>query len=338
MDLIKKLKHTVQKISRYWNNRTFRKEVLSEKKKLYLLDTGKKSSWRLSFFTFFSGKKRFHYFSTVFSVFERNKDRFRLPFLLMGLFLCISSIYILFFSPYFRISPSRVIIERLDTITDINIAYKSIEDIYGASIFLVNTDDIREKLVSLQKNIKQTQISRLFPNGLKVIIESYKPQFFVRLGKNEKTYIITSNGILIYQKMNDATLFDLELVDQQLSEAGFIDYKEGIKEKIMRVILASRDLFKKIFPVINIAKFTYFQSEREIHIALESGTNILLRAENDIEQQLLSLKVYNDTYKDIINSGNISYIDMRVPGKVFTCQDKELCKKNLSRIYGINYK
>jgi len=211
------------------------------------------------------------------------------------------SSYILFFSPYFRISPSKVIIERLDSVTDINIAYRSIEDIYNASIFSIETHDILEKLTSLQKNIKHAEISRLFPNGLKIIIESYKPQFFVRFPTSEKSYILTENGILVYQKTNETNLYSLDLVDPSFTEMSFIDYKEGVNNEFMPFILRSRDFFKSTFANINIAKFTYFKSEREIHLALESGLTILMRTADDIEDQILSLKIYNDKNKDLIN-------------------------------------
>ena len=258
--------------------------------------------------------------------------------MIIGSFLLVSSSYILFFSPYFRISPSKVVIERLDTVSDINIAYKSIEEVYGTSIFSVEDSTVFQKLTALQKNIKTAKVSKLFPNGLKIIIESYSPEFFVRFPDSEKTYIITENGILVYQKANDANLYFLDLVDLSFTEMHFIDYKEGVPEEFMPFVLASREIFKTTFSTSNIAKFTYFKAEREIHIALESGLVVLLRSENDIDKQILSLKIYNDKNKDFINTGDIQYIDMRVPGKIFVCKEKNLCKGNLKRIYGVYYK
>ena len=338
MDFMRQVRYNIQKITRYWKNRKFRKETALQKKKRYLFDAKSTSTTNPSLFTIFREKKRFYYLNILSNIIDRNKNRFQLSFLLIGAFLLVSSTYILFFSPYFRISPSMVIIERLDSITDINIAYKSIEDIYSSSIFWVDTLSLRTKLTSLQKNIKQVSISRLFPNGLKIIIESYKPQFFVRFPLSEKTYILTSNGILVYQKANDTNLYSLDLVDPSFTEMTFIDYKEGVSELFMLPILHARDFFKTTFPSVNIAKFTYFKSEREIHIALESGLIVLLRAENDIDNQILSLKIYNEKNKDFINSGDMQYIDMRVSGKIFICKDKNLCKNNLKRIYGEYYK
>jgi len=338
MGLTRQIKNSIQGIARYWKNRKFRKETAFEKKQRYLFDAEKSSRWTVPFFTFFKEKKRFYYFNTVINILEQNKDRFRLSFIFIGTFLIVASSYILFFSPYFRVSPSKVIIERLDSITDVNIAYKSIEDIYNISIFSIETDEVINKLKTLQKNIKHVKISRLFPNGLKIIIESYKPQFFVRFPSLEKSYIITSNGILIYQKINDAGLYFLDLVDPSFTEMSFIDYKEGVAENFMSFILRSRDFLKTTFPTVNIAKFAYFKAEREIHITLESGLIVLLRTANDIDDQILSLRVYNDKNKDFINSWNVRYIDMRIPGKIFVCKDTVLCNGNLKRIYGEYYK
>jgi len=113
---------------------------------------------------------------------------------------------------------------------------------------------------------------------------------------------VTSNGILVYQKTNDANLYFLDLVDPSFTEMSFIDYKEGVSEEFMPFILKARDLFKTTFPTVNIAKFAYFKSEREVHIALESGLIVLLRSADDIENQVLSLKVYSDKNKDFFNT------------------------------------
>lgn len=338
MDFMRRLRNSIQIIIRYWKNRKFRKELVLERKKRYLFDVKKSSEWHPSLFTFFREKKRFYYFNIIVNIIDKNKNRFQFSFILIGTFLITSSIYILFFSPYFRISPSKVIIERLDSITDINIAYKSIEDIYGMSIFSVETSEVLNKLTGLQKNIKHIEISKLFPNGLKIIVESYEPQFFIRFPHSEKSYILTSNGILIYQKVNDAELYSLDLIDPSFTEMNFIDYKEGVSEEMMPFMLQARNVFKKTFPTINITKFAYFKSEQEIHIILESGLIIILRTAQDINDQILSLKVYNEKNKDFINSWDMQYIDMRIPGKIFTCKDKVLCKNNLKRIYGEYYK
>lgn len=313
MTFARQIRNYIQHIIRYWKNRKFRKATALEKKKRYLFNAKKSTNGDIPLFTIFREKKRFYYFNTLINVLEQNKNRFRISFLFIGIFLIIASTYILFFSPYFRVSPSKVIIERLDSITDINIAYKSIEDIYNTSLFSIEKNMVSRELTSLQKNIKHVEILKLFPNGLKIIIESYKPQFFVRFPNSEKTYIITSNGILVYQKVNDTNLPFLDLIDPSFIEMSFIDYKAGVSEIFMPSILRARDFFKATFPTINISKFSYFKSEHELHIALESGLVVLLRTANDIDSQIFSLKIYNDKNNDFINSGDVQYVDMRIP-------------------------
>jgi len=335
MTFIANIKKLPQSIRKYWKNRTFRRDLREEKRKKYLIEPTKGSTEPL--FSFFAKKKRFYYFNIVLGAFEKNKDRFRLSFFLIGSFILLLSTYILFFSPYFRISPSKVIIERLDTITDINIAYKAIEDVYGASIFSIDENDIRTKLIDLQKNIKQVEISRLFPNGLKIITESYKPEFTTQFPNNDKSYVLTSNGILIFQKEAPQKLYALDIIDPTLSESSFLDYKEGVHADVMLKIIQVREFFLKAFSNVGISKFSYFRAERELHISIESGAKIILRLGDDIEKQLATLRFYTDLNKDVLNSGDITYIDIREIGKIFVCKEKAACMKNLIRIYGPYY-
>ncbi|MDD2487068.1 MAG: hypothetical protein PHS92_01765 [Candidatus Gracilibacteria bacterium] len=333
MDLIRKIKNTVFNFQKFLKNKKFREEVKNEKSKKYLFA---KNNSKVSFFDFYKNKKRG--FSQIFKTVGDKGKKFRVHFILTGSTLIMLSLYIIFISPYFRISPSKVIIERLDTITDINIAYKGVESVYSSSIFLIDKEIVRKNMTAMQKNLKNIEISRLFPNGLKIILESYMPQFYTRFSGIDKGYIVTSNGVLIYEKNIDKKLYNLEIIDQNLIESGFFDYKEGVNEIDMKKIILLRDLFKNTFSNKNISKFVYFKLENEIHISLESGTNLIFELNNDLYKQMALLKFYNDTNKDILNSGEVFYIDIRITGKVFSCKDKNLCRKNLIRVYGDYYK
>jgi hypothetical protein len=52
--------------------------------------------------------------------------------------------YILIASPYFQISPNRMIIERDDMYSDVNIAYKAVEPLYTHSLWTVDKTEIRD--------------------------------------------------------------------------------------------------------------------------------------------------------------------------------------------------
>lgn len=333
MDLIKKINLYKYRIQKYFKNRKFYQEVKKEKEKKYLFH--KPEVTRGQFFDFYKNQKKF---SGYISIMSENVKVYKYLIAWVWAFLIWICVYIIIISPYFRISPSKMIIERTDTITDINIAYKAIENTYWQSIFLVNEQKIKKDLLNYQKNIKNVSVSRLFPNWLKIILESYRPQFFTQFAWIDKKYIVTSNWVLIYENNIDKILYNLEIVDANLIEAWFFDYKEWVPEDAMKQIIFTRDLFKQIFVWRNISKFIYFKLENELHISLETWTKIIIELWDNIQNELAMVKFYNDNNWDILSSGNIIYIDARIPNKIYVCSEKNTCNKNLSRIYPSYYK
>lgn len=94
--------------------------------------------------TFFRKKKReiSHFAKTFANSFEFYRNHLKESPALgyLGAFLIFLTIYIVVFSPYFKISPNNVLIEADSPGIDVNIAYRTLEDIYGKSIFLVNEE------------------------------------------------------------------------------------------------------------------------------------------------------------------------------------------------------
>lgn len=333
MDLIRKIRLTKYRIQKYFQNKKFRKKLKIEKSKKYLFKS--KPLEKMSIFSVYKWKKKFSQFVNI----TTNKIKtYKYSFYWVWLLLIFLVWYVIIISPYFRISYSKIIIERLDSITDINIAYKSVEKINWQPIFLLDKNELKSSIQNYQKNIKNISITRLYPNWLKIILDSYKPEFFTQFAWIEKKYIITSNWVLIYENNIDNMLYNLEIVDNYLIEVWFFDYKEWVKEESMKKIIYTRDLFKDAFINKNIAKFVYFKLENELHINLETWTKIILELNMDINKQLSMLKYYNDKNNDILSSWDITYIDIRNLWKIYICKEKILCYSNLVRIYPSFYK
>lgn len=210
--------------------------------------------------------------------------------------------YIFFFSPYFQISPSKVIIERRDTFSDVTIAYKALEEIYGENIFQINSRVVAEYITKLEKNIQSVNVRRLFPNGLLIQIASYPPVFNVSFGDTLKNYVITSNGVLLHVKSRLENLPLLDIHDALLIERGLFDFREGIRSDFMKNIQDFVSMFSKFFPNQKIAKYAFFRTEREIHVALESGTVLIFSLIDSVNDQLSLVRFYNDSNKDILAS------------------------------------
>ena len=47
---------------------------------------------------------------------------------------------------------------------DVSIANRTIEDLYGKSVFLIDEAEIANSIKKYQKNIKEIRIDRLYPN------------------------------------------------------------------------------------------------------------------------------------------------------------------------------
>lgn len=329
MKSLNKLKQKIQRFKKLFKNKKFRDDLKKEKKKKYLFKPSNTEKSKLISFNFVKNK---NLIPSIF-VIKENIKNYKIYYFFIGFLLIFLSLYIVTISPYFRISPAKTIIERLDTITDINIAYKAIEKFYWDSIFFIDKNEIEKTLRNYQKNIKNISISRLYPNWLKIIIDSHNPQFFTQFAWIDKKYIVTSNWVLVYEKNIDKVLFSLEIIDENLMEAGFFDYKEGIDEKTMHKIIYLKDSFLKTFTNKNIAKFVYYKLENEVHLILESWVKIIFELNNDILRQIMTLKFYNDDQKDILSSWELTYIDVRIFGKIYVCKDKNICNKNLKRVY-----
>jgi hypothetical protein len=56
-----------------------------------------------------------------------------------------------------------------------------------------------------------------------------------------------------------------------------------------------------------------------------------------IKSQLSTLKQYLISNQKNITDGSTTYLDSRIPQKLFICKDTEICKQNLINIYGNSY-
>jgi hypothetical protein len=142
MTFLKHLRLLYKKTLRLVMNRKFSKTVEVERSKRFLYQTEKTdvTGWM----QIYQKARRGAYFRPIYSTYTKNRKHFQISFTLLGVFLIGAFFYIVTLSPYFQISPNRVIIERADTYSDINIAYKAIEPIYGDSLWLISTKQISE--------------------------------------------------------------------------------------------------------------------------------------------------------------------------------------------------
>ena len=242
------------------------------------------------------------------------------------LIVWVAAFFILW--PYFKIQTINIV--RQDNLSNINIAYKSLENIRGTHIMANDQISLEKSIKSYQENIKQVQVSRDLPNKLDIKIKSYEPIFNTKL--NQKNYIILENGSFVPEKENPE-LRNLVIITSKISSS-IPDYKNVIEPTYMNQIRMIYDEIKTNMIRINITNMTYYPIEREVIVDIEGGTKLIFDLESSITPQVKRLAVFDMENRKIDLPG-IIYIDLRVRDKVFFCttETEYQCVINLRDIY-----
>ncbi|MCT4617059.1 MAG: hypothetical protein N4A38_02510 [Candidatus Gracilibacteria bacterium] len=254
----------------------------------------------------------------------------------LGGFLVLGVIYILFFSSYFAINA--VYIERTDDLSNIDIAYNVVPDLYGKPILTINKNKIIKSLKDLQANLNKVEISRVYPTSLKILLTSYKGEFNTII--NGKKYLLLENGSLVPGGYKES-LSSLKIHLEDEDTLSLLGYSAFVNEKDITALSIIKQLFLKNFGSLEVESYDYFPLEREIHINLVGkNTKLIFDLVTDPKDQLNRLKL-------LMNENSLEelvYADLRIEGKIFYCGKKDerdwnnipKCQNNLEQIY--NYK
>ena len=230
--------------------------------------------------------------------------------------------------PYFKIQTINIV--RQDNLSNINIAYKALENIRGTHIMANDKIALERNIKGYQENIRQVEVSRDFPDKLDITLKSYEPVFNTSL--NKKNYIILENGSFVPEKPNP-DLRNLTIITSKISSS-IPDYKNVIETEYMNQIRRIYDEIKTNMIRINVTNMTYYPIEREVIVSIDGGTQLIFDLESSITPQVKRLAVF-DTENRQIDLPWIIYIDLRIKDKVFFCttETEYQCVINLKNIY-----
>lgn len=329
------LKALKAKIHQY-RNKDFRKNIEETKKKTYLFRDHEEvfSTERGGIIR--KKKNIVSPFSRIITRINEVRTESSSTLNIIGLILLWLSGYIIFFSSYFQIAPSRVLIEGMDSSIDTNICYQAIDDLYGKNIFTINNSTVLRSIKKYQKQVSRIDLDYLYPNNIKILVYSLPIEFQSTVYGIDKKWWLTTNGVLIPESKLSETekLWDtIELISPRLKETIFLDYKEVFAEELVSVIRKTLEIIRSDFSDFRLAKTRYFENEQELHITLESGVRIFLSLDSTLKNQLLSLKTYALAHRDVFLKWDTTYVDARIVWKIFVCTDKVVCKKNMQNLY-----
>ncbi len=142
--------------------------------------------------------------------------------------------YIVFFSPYFKISSNKIVIEKLTDGVDVSIVQRSVDSLIGQSIFVLNETSVANSIKESLPNTQYIRIDRLFPNGAKVLIRSLPIPFDATIfGVENKRFGLSSNGVLIpLSDINNPNFTrHLQIISKDLQGELFFGYKKVVSDK-----------------------------------------------------------------------------------------------------------
>ncbi|MDD5213632.1 MAG: FtsQ-type POTRA domain-containing protein [Candidatus Gracilibacteria bacterium] len=319
---LKQLKKKYKKLK----NRDFHKKLENEKARLYGRGEQLDFNCRKNKFQIFSLSRKYINFVRY------NNNKYIPYYFAIGAFLILGSIYIFFYSSYFAIQ--KIYIERTDELSNINIAYKAVSEYYGNSIILSDENEIKNKIISYQKNIKTVDVRKMLPDSIKISITSYKGAFNTQMFGRD--YIVSNNGIFIPIK-NSSKLKFATIHFKDPDTLGIIDYKDILSQDD---ITKTQTLLSKIngsLINIKIKDLDFFPIERELHVNDDNGTKYIFDLTRNLDEQVSKTKAFFDKNKDTMGA-KIIYMDLRIIGKIFYCDESEKnsCYSNLKRIYNYN--
>ena len=210
--------------------------------------------------------------------------------LLVILFLCLSTINNLRFNNNFNNLSNIKYLEVMGLSDNLNQKIKDkISFILNQDIFLINENYIKENL-NEYKYLESYEVFKVFPS--KLIINLKQTNFLANTIKDNKKYIVGSNGKLIDDKTLNLNL-DLPNIFGNFSKKDFISFFDIIKDskfnyseiKDIFFFKSGRwDIKTKFGILIKLPK-------NEIKIALDKAQNIIKNPE--INYKVIDLRIAN---------------------------------------------
>jgi hypothetical protein len=207
--------------------------------------------------------------------------------------------------------------------------YRGIESIYGQRIWGIDTTQITADIRRIQPQIHDVSISRLYPNGLKIVVTPSPVALSMTVHGLDKKYLLTQNGVIlpysrryvpddipmtlssgsIYTGTTDTlyisgsisttknpTLFHLQVYTNTLKDETYLEYKKLLDERSIARIIEIKNIFVRTFPTIEIDTIAYYIAEREVHIRARAGYTILFTLDNPLrstakQQQIIQIQI-----------------------------------------------
>ena len=238
--------------------------------------------------------------------------------------IVLAIVFLLFYSPYTSIS--KINVYREWWLIDINRAYDQLDYLRWKNILSIDNASIAERLQKSQSSISQIRINKDFPNTININLNSYKIAF-----QTEKDFILANGSIT--PKENES-FPDARFIYLSEDTWEYIDFQKKLSVPQLTTIEKIINESTKNILGFNPVEIYYYIKERELIIKDSNWTLYIFDLEQDVNTQIRRLAIYRTESWEIKTNSN-TYVDVRIPDKIFVCsrEEESTCNNNLEQIY-----
>ena len=222
------------------------------------------------------------------------KNRFFF-YLISIIFLILFFYYFFIFSNVFQVRTIQVKGEQFNSKEDIiSIVEPFLEKriiFKTESIFLINTNHIKNNLIERFPSINHIKVSKILPRRILINITERIPKIVIRY--QGKDYLIDEQGLIFKKREKE---YDLPLI---ISQETF-----NIND-----IVLSISLVKKITEIDKYLEPEYFDFEEKDIVANIGNTRFIFDVQKSIDQQIDDLLLLLERYE--LKIENLEYVDLR---------------------------
>ncbi|MFA5917537.1 MAG: hypothetical protein WC850_04890 [Candidatus Gracilibacteria bacterium] len=138
---------------------------------------------------------------------------------------------------------------------------------------------------------------------------------------NGKKYIVTENGVFVYTNTIIKDLKEIKISMQNKNDY-FLEYKKILHEDYLKKIVKLKNDIEQNILGLKIKNIYYFVKEREVHFDVNNDIKLIFDINVEPDEQLTKLIVFNKEHLSLLKITTINYIDLRIPNKIFYCENE----------------
>ena len=140
---------------------------------------------------------------------------------------------------------------------------------------------------ALQKNVTHVELDHIYPNTLRIVMESSPLLYSVKFPGAGRSYELSENGTLIPNRSGVSKLPKLILYSPELQESPFLDFKSIADSQTMTRIQFVTQILKSDFKIDAAKELIFYAVENELHVILKSGHRLMFMLDSTLSTQLL---------------------------------------------------